>query len=522
MTGQMIDISPDNDRPNVLIVDDIEENLLYIESIIRNFNINLIRSLSGKDALEKTKGLELVLAIIDVRMPGMSGYELAEKINEERTGINVPIIFITANIFSEIEELKGYSAGAVDYIYKPFPSQVLKSKVNIFLDLNKQKQTIIRNAIELKENEEKYRTMVNASPDGVVLIDLEGKIKEISDIGIELFGAKTREDLAGKHFYRFVTDYSKKNIRDIISNILTEGHVKNIELKLKKIDQSFFLSEISATLIQNNDVTPLSIIVVIRDVSQRKKIQANQIHADRMANLGQMAAGMAHEINQPLNIISMVVDKILFETEKTHHVDIPMLKDKSNKIFENLTRIRNIIDHIRVFSRNNVDYIPIAFNINLSIENAVSMISEQFKHYSIVIDMQLDERIPELVGNTYQFEQVIINLLTNARDAIFEKKNVRVEYTDFRIGIKTFLEKNLLIIEVTDNGIGISEDDIDNIMLPFFSTKEEGKGTGLGLLICYQIIKDMGGIIDISSTKFQQTNIKLIFDLMKINYETTR
>lgn len=520
MTRQMINISPDNERPNVLIVDDIEENLLYIESIIRNFNINLIRSLSGNDALEKTKGLELMLAIIDVRMPGMSGYELAEKINEEKIENKVPIIFITANIFSEIEELKGYSAGAVDYIYKPFPSQILKSKVSIFLDLYKQKQTIIRNAIELKENEEKYRTMLKASPDGVILIDLKGKIKEVSDIGIELLGAQTKEDLYGKYFYRFVADNFRKKLRDIIANIIAEGHVQDIELKLKKIDQSYLLSEISATLIQKNDGTPLSIIVVIRDISQRKKIQVNQMHADRMANLGQMAAGMAHEINQPLNIISMVVDKILFETDKTNHVDIPMLKDKSNKIFENLTRIRNIIDHIRVFSRNNVDYIPIAFNLNLSIENAVSMISEQFKHYNIEIDMQLDEQIPELVGNTYQFEQVIINLLTNARDAIFEKKNIRVEYTDFSIGIKTFLKKNLLIIEVTDNGIGINEDDIDNIMLPFFSTKEEGKGTGLGLSICYQIIKDMGGIIDISSTRFQQTNIKLIFDLKKINYGT--
>jgi PAS domain S-box-containing protein len=518
----MTNMPPDTDRPNVLIVDDIEENLLYIESIIRNFNINLIRSLSGYDALEKTKGLELVLAIIDVRMPGMSGYELAEKINEERTGINVPIIFITANIFSEIEELKGYSAGAVDYIYKPFPSQVLRSKVNIFLDLYKQKQTIIRNAIELKENEDKYRMMVNASPDGVVLIDLKGKIKEISDIGIELLGAKTKEELSGKHFYRFVADYSRKIIRDIIANILAEVHVQDIELKLNKIDQSFFLSEISATLIQNNDGTPLSIIVVVRDISQRKKIQVNQMHADRMANLGQMAAGMAHEINQPLNIISMVVDKILFETEKTHHVDIPMLKDKSNKIFENLTRIRNIIDHIRVFSRSNVDYIPIAFNINLSIENAVSMISEQFKHHGIKIIMQLDEQIPELVGNTYQFEQVIINLLTNARDAIFEKKNAQVEYEDFTIVIRSFLKKSFLIIEVIDNGMGIKEDDVDNILLPFFSTKEEGKGTGLGLSICYQIIKDMGGIIDISSIRFQQTSIKLVFDLNKINYGTAR
>lgn len=508
--------------PNVLIVDDIEENLLYIESVIRNFNINLIRALSGNEALNKTRDIDLVLAIIDVRMPGMSGYELAEKINEERNEIKVPIIFITANIFSEIEELKGYSAGAVDYIYKPFSSQILKSKVSIFLDLYNQKQTIIRNAIELKENEEKYRTMINASPDGVVLVDLSGKIKEVSEIGIELLGAGLREVISGKDVATFVADDSAGLIREILKTTLENGFAKNIEIKLKRIDQTLFLSEISANLIQDANRNPLSILIVIRDISQRKKLQANQIHADRMASLGQMAAGMAHEINQPLNIISMVMDKLLFEANKNKELSLEMLNDKSNKVFENLTRIRNIIDHIRVFSRSNVEYIPIAFNINMSIENAISMISEQFKHLGIKLNIHLDEGIPQLVGNTYQFEQVIINLLSNAKDAILEKKSTDNMFTDFCIDIRTFVNENDMIIEVKDNGAGIREEDLNNILLPFFSTKEEGKGTGLGLSICYQIIKDMGGNIDISSIKSQQTSIKLIFDLKKINYGATR
>lgn len=513
-----MDNSSNNNIPNVLIVDDIEENLLYIESVIRNFNINLIRALSGNEALERIKDLDLVLAIIDVRMPGMSGYELAEKINSTRTNIKVPIIFITANIFSEIEELKGYSAGAVDYIYKPFSSQILKSKVSIFLDLYNQKQTIIKNAIELKENEEKYRTMINASPDGVVLIDLSGKIKEVSERGIELFGANNREDILGKQIDGFIAESSN----ELIQSALTNGLAQNIEIKLRKIDQSLFLGEVSANLIQGTDGTPLSILMVVHDISQRKKLQANQIHADRMASLGQMAAGMAHEINQPLNIISMVIDKLLFEANKNNQVDLEMLNEKSNKVFENLTRIRNIIDHIRVFSRSNVDYIPIAFNINMSIENAISMISEQFKHLGIKLNLDLEEQIPQLVGNTYQFEQVIINLLNNARDAISEKKSQVEGYTDFCIDLKTFMDDNHLIIEVKDNGMGIREEDINNILLPFFSTKEEGKGTGLGLSICYQIIKDMGGIIEISSVRSKQTIVKLTFDLNKVNYGATR
>ncbi len=140
------------------------------------------------------------------------------------------------------------------------------------------------------------------------------------------------------------------------------------------------------------------------------------------------------------------------------------------------------------------------------------MITEQFKHLGIILLLTLDRQIPSLVGNTYQFEQVIINLLINAKDAVIEKKNRQEEVDEMVIGIKTWQEHHLIIVEITDNGIGIGKEDLHNIMLPFFTTKEEGRGTGLGLSICYQIIKEMGGIIDITSDKVNGTKIKLIID----------
>jgi C4-dicarboxylate-specific signal transduction histidine kinase len=254
-------------------------------------------------------------------------------------------------------------------------------------------------------------------------------------------------------------------------------------------------------------------MVTIRDISQRKKLETKQIHADRMANLGEMATGIAHEINQPLNIISMVMDKILFETIKTGTVDIELLKNKANKIFENIIRIRNIIDHIRAFSRSHDDYILTSFDINLSIENAASMIMEQFKHLGITLNLQLEKQIPQILGNTYKFEQVIVNLLINAKDAVIEMKNKNEEYNEMIVGIRSFQEDRSIIVEISDNGIGISNEDIHNIMLPFYTTKDEGKGTGLGLSICYQIIKEMKGIIDITSDKFKGTTIKLFFTI---------
>jgi C4-dicarboxylate-specific signal transduction histidine kinase len=211
----------------------------------------------------------------------------------------------------------------------------------------------------------------------------------------------------------------------------------------------------------------------------------------------------------------MVLDKILFETAKTDTIDVGFLKTKADKIFENIIRIRNIIDHVRAFSRSHDDYVLTAFDINGSIENAASMLAEQFRHLGINLTLNLDNNIPQLVGNTYKFEQVIVNLLTNAKDAVIEKKSKQEGYTDLFVGIHSYQENHFLIIEIIDNGIGIVNDDLHNIMLPFYTTKEEGKGTGLGLSISYQIIKEMGGTIDITSDNTNGTIIKLVLDTKK-------
>ena len=196
-------------------------------------------------------------------------------------------------------------------------------------------------------------------------------------------------------------------------------------------------------------------------------------------------------------------------------MNLEFLKNKSDKIFENITRIRNIIDHVRAFSRSHDDYVPIAFDINQSIQNAVSMIGEQFKHLGINLSLHLDKNIPPLIGNIYRLEQVIVNLLTNAKDAVLEKKSKQEAYFEMHVEIKTFQDNLFLVIEITDNGIGIINEDIHNIMLPFYTTKDEGKGTGLGLSICYQIIKEMGGNIDIVSDGVSGTKIKLAFNTQK-------
>lgn len=365
----------------------------------------------------------------------------------------------------------------------------------------------------IKTSEEKYKTMLNASPDVILLTNLKGLITDISDIGLELFGLSNISDIVGKHFFHFIPHEERAILNEILAKTLNEGISLNTEMKIKKLNQSVFLSEISSTLIQGTGGIPFSFMMIIRDISQRKKLEAKQIHSDRMASLGEMASGIAHEINQPLNTISLVLDNLVYQVSKDEKIDTIYMKKKTDKIFENITRIRTIIDHIRAFSQSRDNYILTNFDVNLSILNAISMISEQLKHLAIILNLQLTEKPPIIVGNSFQFEQVILNILINAKDALLEKKSKHPKEFEMFIGIKTYRENQCFVIEIEDNGIGISKNDLEHIMLPFYTTKETGKGTGLGLSISYQIIKEMNGYIEIMSNSYQGATFKIILKI---------
>jgi PAS domain S-box-containing protein len=366
----------------------------------------------------------------------------------------------------------------------------------------------------LRISEEKYKRMLKAAPASVVFIGLNGIINEISGIELELFGAQTREDIVGKHFLLFVSPDEKTIIRSMIKKTINNGIAQNIELNLVKRDKTKFLGEIQSSLIKDQNGTILAFMVSVRNVSKRKETEAKLYHIDRLASLGEVSAGLAHEINQPLNMIYMIIDKILFEYANTEVIDIELLKKQSDKIYGNINRVKKILNHIKGFSRSQKEILTSTFDINSSIENAVMMISSQFKNLGIKLSTQLSENLQVLAGNTYRFEQVIINLLGNAKDAVIDMNEMaKVEVYEMVVGIKSYRDDNEIIIEISDNGIGIDNDNLKELFVPYYSTKDESKGTGLGLPICYQIIKEMNGTIEISSERFYGTTVRIVFNI---------
>ena len=641
--------------PNILVVDDSKEMLTYMEIVLKSAKANILTASSGFAALKLIKDKELALAIVDVQMPEMNGYTLALRINENRIGSIVPIIFLTAVYQDQVEILKGYESGAVDYIFKPVNRGILLSKINVFLELYNQRhnqpedlsllkqfednlsrskaeladsQIKFRSFIEhapdgvfimnkagqylemneavssitgyskeellkmtfndlvaeasrekfysflqkffntgtanteltfhhrngklrwctldgvklsedqylcfskdithhkaaadaLMKSEEKYRTLLNASPEGIIIVDLKGLITDVSEIGMELYGSDTQDELIGRHILRFLPSGLKAKFRDIYTKTLEEGLVQSVELKLHNKKKIPFISEISTTLIQGKGGESIAFMIVIHDITHRKKLERQMIHNDRMTTLGEMATGIAHEINQPLNTLSIIFDNMLLAASKGDALPKSYLEKKTEKIYDNIFRIKNIIDHVRVFSRSQEDAIFSSFDVNESIKNAISMISEQFRHKMIDLEVQLNDKLPQAYGNTYQFEQVVLNLLINSKDAIEENENKSVNDFEKKIKINTYQSCKLIIIEVEDNGIGIKAEELEKIMLPFYTTKEAGKGTGLGLSITFGIIKEMKGEINFQSTPKIGTKVTIKLPVAKKDKQVT-
>jgi PAS domain S-box-containing protein len=367
---------------------------------------------------------------------------------------------------------------------------------------------------DLLESEEIHHILLEATREGIIIFDPDGKITEVSNITLELFRASKKEELTGKSFLEFIPAELRKNKEDYFSNKVKEGITQTLELTLLRNDSSRFVGEVNISLLREGPEKIKGYLVVFRDISERKKMDKQLIHTERMAGIGVMAAGMAHEINQPLNTISLSMDNLIISMN-TGSLDNTYLENKTTKIFDNITRIRNIIDHVRAFSKDHDDYIQSNFNINESIRNAKSMISEQFKHKGIHFVLNLDRTLPHPVGNTYKFEQVIVNLIINAKDAIDEKENFLKEDFAKVVEICSSLEDQHICVEVKDNGIGIEPTDIDKVMLPFYSTKKEGVGTGLGLSISFGIIRDMKGTIEIQSERLKGTTIRIMIPVKK-------
>ncbi|MBU2556805.1 MAG: response regulator [Bacteroidetes bacterium] len=382
----------------------------------------------------------------------------------------------------------------------------------------------------LRDSEEKYRLIFENANDGILLTN-QGRIQFINPKTYELTGYYPK-NVIGKFF----TDFIHPDYRELVLNnhhkrlngenvpesydiqiIDIKGNNKWVELKsnLIKWDDSpsvlTFMTDIHLRKMAEEQLMQLNQNLeerVKEELLKREKQQQLILQKSRLESLGELSAGIAHEINQPLGGISLSLDNILYERNNNTLTD-QYLTQKFELMFQDITRIRKIIQHVREFSRDDPRQLQ-AVNVSKVINNTLSFVNRLYIDHNIDLEIAIDNQHQLVMADAFRLEQVMLNLLSNAKYAVETKaKSAPGDYKK-KISVRSGFLKNMIYIDVSDNGTGIKNAILNNIFDPFFTTKKAQEGTGLGLSISYGIIKDMQGEIIAESVENEFTKIRIL------------
>ncbi|MCP4185141.1 MAG: PAS domain S-box protein, partial [Hyphomicrobiales bacterium] len=309
----------------------------------------------------------------------------------------------------------------------------------------------------LHESEKNYRSLFNSGPNPIFVLDHDNfVILDANPIAEETYGYNKKE-LVGRSFSDLgPTDGDKfdEKMKTVVANSQERLSACLVSLKeqhFKKDNQPFYVRVIACPTHYRRRP---AIIVSTTDITELLEKDAQLVQASKMATLGQMSAGIAHELNQPLNVIKMGSEYIEMILEKNHLQMKPELVDVARNVNAQVDRASEIINLLRDFGRR-PDFQKEHVNINAVIKDVLAIIGKQLKIHNIDIITDLDDSIPSILAQSNRIEQVFFNLLTNAGDAIHQKRNTTGERHPEKITISTYSQPDHVVVTVSDTGIGI-------------------------------------------------------------------
>lgn len=353
------------------------------------------------------------------------------------------------------------------------------------LNLNQNLEHIVsERSRALAVSERQYRRIFEVSRDMVAVVGSEGRIRDINPAGCRMLGFEAdSETPKGEPFQAFFEQPAEWE--QLLASLTRQGFVLNTEVVLRRRNGAGMHALISASLDQEAGGKDLSIHLQVRDIQERHQMQEQMAQADRLASIGQLSSGVAHEINNPLGII-LGYTQLMLRSEPSDSVRFKDLKT----IEKHVRHCKSIVEDLLNFARRSEPKKE-RVDIHRTIEDVLGFIRQNSGSSRIDFQTDFDRRIPPVVLDEKKIKQVLINLLMNARHAVGARGTVKVSTARHASGG--------LEILVADDGHGIDEKDLKHIFDPFFTTKPTGEGTGLGLAVSYGIIKKHGGEIRVES-----------------------
>ncbi|MCA1784479.1 MAG: PAS domain S-box protein [Desulfobacteraceae bacterium] len=421
-------------------------------------------------------------------------------------------LFITRPIASLIRYTDRLTQGDFDIIDSPgFQSlkQALKTRndeVSKLTDSFIKMTARLRNSTRgLKESQKKYRSLFKSGPNPIFVVDKTGfDILDANPNATKLFGYTRRELVKMTLFDLGELDTASVTGKPLdLETLVTRSKVRFFK---KNGDPVFVNIHASPAEHAKEDV----IIVGTTDITELVEKDSQLIQASKMANLEKMSAGIAHEINQPLNAIKMGSEYLCLMHEKKQAVPPKDLNLVLGEISSQVTRAAEIVSRLKTFSRK-VDFSREVVDVNACIVSVHRIIGRQIALQNIDLVLDLDKTIAPVLAHGNRLEQVFFNLITNARDAINERIETLNVTDPGKIVIKTFPVNHQVGIDIEDNGAGIDPNIFESIFESFYTTKPMGEGLGLGLPIIRGIVKDYNGTITVSSRPGKGTVFTILF-----------
>ncbi|MDB4979662.1 MAG: multi-sensor hybrid histidine kinase [Myxococcales bacterium] len=381
---------------------------------------------------------------------------------------------------------------------------LLSGQIDAIMDASGATPLLLAQAQQaLRASEEQYRQIVETTTDGIIKLDIEERMVFVNRRFAEMLGYEPA-DIVGKSVFAVMSAAATALMTEAVLR-RRAGTKDALDTTLRHKDGSEIAVNIVASSMVDEDGQHVGNLGVVRDVTERRKLQAQLMVSDRMASVGTLAAGVAHEINNPLAAVIANVDYVIEGVARAvgDHA-LPGSAERGEawlraEIEEPLAdareaaeRVRLIVRDLKIFSRSPVEEPRGPVDVKTVMESSLRMAWNEIRHRAHLVKCY--GVVPDVAVNEARLGQVFLNLIVNAAQALHEG---HAEQNEIRVS--THLGEERVVIEVSDTGDGIPPEIIGRIFDAFFTTKAVGVGTGLGLAICHRIVTDMGGELTVES-----------------------